>query len=352
MTNRYNTKSEVFPAALTDVVVPSQILALLVDVAAEKGILEHQLLAGTGLRSGDLLQQNTFVNFDQSTAIWKNALQAYPDPGLGLTVGSRETLACWGLLGFAMMSRYDLVSALRMAAKYYQTGTGFLDLDFIFADNHCEIIGFAPKPVGALLPTLVEELFSCVLAVFPTLTGVPLRPLKIEFSYFKPRYSHLYDKIFKCPLKFGGERNAMLLDNSYINLPLVTASAATANLAEHLCRESLMKQSQDRGTASIVRRMLLRSPGRYPNMEMVAETIGISVRSLRRRLGDEGESFQSVFDDVRKQLSIAYLSESNMPCEEIAALVGFTENSNFRRAFKRWTNLSPTDYRKHLADLK
>ncbi len=333
-------------ATLNDVVVPTQVLALLVEVAKEQGIDERCLLEGTGLRCRDLLQLGTFVNYDQSVAIWRNAYRLYPQPGLGLIVGSRETLASWGLLGFAMMSCPNLGSALEMAGKYYQTGTGFLDLEFNFSNVGCDIVAFAPKPIGALLPTLVEELFSCIIAVFPTLTGVPCRPLGVEVAYDRPEYGHLYSKIFYCPVSYGGERNVMHLDGDYVERPLVTADQATANLAEQLCRDSLFRQSDGTGIIGHTRRILLRTPGRFPSMELVAEALGLSVRSLRRRLKENESSYQELLDDVRMNLAIGYLRESNMPGEDVAALAGFSEYSNFRRAFRRWTGRSPAEYRK------
>ena len=345
MANVHSSDANNYLATLNEVVVPTQILALLVEAAGEHGIQEWQLLEGTGLRSGDLQQQSTFVNFEQSITIWNNARQYYPEPTLGLIVGSRETLASWGLLGFAMMSCPNLVEALKMASKYYQTGTGFLDLEFVFNKRGCGIVGFPPKPIGALLPTLVEELFSCIVAVFPTLTGMPCRVDEIEVTYNRPHYSDVYDRIFRCPVRYNSERNVMHLNRDYVELPLVTANQVTVKLAEQLCRDALFRQRDCSGIIGNVRRILLQTPGRFPSMEMVAAALGLSVRSLRRRLKEDGTSYQELFDEIRMSLAIGYLRESNMPGEDLAALVGFSEYRNFRRAFNRWTGKSPASYR-------
>ena len=345
MAKEHSTNVDDYLVTLNEVVVPTQVLALLVDVVGKYGVQEWQLLKGTGLRIGDLLQQSTFVNYQQSITIWNNALRHYPEPGLGIIVGSHETLASWGLLGFAMMSCPNLGEALKMASKYYQTGTGFLDLEFMFDERGCEIVGFPPKPIGALLPTLVEELFSSIVTVFPTLTGKPCQIIEAEVNYSRPHYSQEYDKVLHCPVRFNGERNVILLNLEYIELPLVTASQATVNLAEQLCREALFKQRDSSGIADSVRRILLQTPGRFPSMEMVADALSVSVRSLRRRLKEDEASFQGLLDEVRKTLAIGYLRDSNMPGEDLAALLGYSEYSNFRRAFNRWTGRSPATYR-------
>ena len=105
------------------------------------------------------------------------------------------------------------------------------------------------------------------------------------------------------------------------------------------------KQGQHGDISQEIRRILMRNPGRFPSMDLVAEELQISTRSLRRHLADLDTSFQSILDDVRKNLAIQYLRTANLSLEEIAVLVGFNEYNNFRKAFKRWTGNPPSHYR-------
>lgn len=204
---------------------------------------------------------------------------------------------------------------------------------------------FTPQPIGPLLPTVIEELFACVCAVFPVLIGKPFKPREIEVAYAKPAYSALYDKLFRCPIRYNSPSNRFIFDAEYLACPLVTADPISAQLSRTLCKESLQRQGQVTDLCYSIRRILGRTPGRFSSMDAVAEELEISTRSLRRYLTERDTSFQALVDDVRMNLAIDYLSNSSISLEEVAERVGFSEYNNFRKAFKRWTGNPPSHYR-------
>ena len=100
------------------------------------------------------------------------------------------------------------------------------------------------------------------------------------------------------------------------------------------------------GLLTRVRRLLLARPGDFPTLPSAARALHTSGRSLRRHLADLGTSYQEVLDEVRKRLALQYLGTTQLPLYEIAFLLGFSDPSNFRRAFKTWTGKTPGDYRR------
>ena len=100
------------------------------------------------------------------------------------------------------------------------------------------------------------------------------------------------------------------------------------------------------GIADALRRVLVSRPGRIPDLEEAAKELGMSGRTLRRRLQQESTRFQVVREDVQKALALDYLQRSNLSVDEIASLLGYSETPNFYRAFNRWTGRAPGDFLK------
>jgi AraC-like DNA-binding protein len=94
--------------------------------------------------------------------------------------------------------------------------------------------------------------------------------------------------------------------------------------------------------------LLLSTPGEFPKLDAVASKLSLGARTLRRRLNELGTSYQRILDDVRKELATEYLRTTNLTVQEIAEILGYSEVTNFRRAFMRWVELSPYQYRKQL----
>ena len=96
-----------------------------------------------------------------------------------------------------------------------------------------------------------------------------------------------------------------------------------------------------------VRLLMLARPGYFPDIDALAEKIGMSARTLRRRLKNEGSTFREVLKEIRYGLAREYLANTHLPMDEISLLLGYTEAGNFSHAFKRWSGLSPSLWRQH-----
>jgi AraC-like DNA-binding protein len=117
-------------------------------------------------------------------------------------------------------------------------------------------------------------------------------------------------------------------------------------MCEQQCEALLASLDVHDGLLTRVRRLLLARPGDFPDLLSAAQALHTSGRSLRRHLSELGTSYQQVLDEVRKRLALQYLTTTHLPLYEIAFLLGFSDPSNFRRAFKKWTGKSPGEYRR------
>jgi AraC-like DNA-binding protein len=118
-----------------------------------------------------------------------------------------------------------------------------------------------------------------------------------------------------------------------------------AQICRQQCERWLHAVKEEDGLIRKVKEELLKTPGRFPKMDGVGATLGMSVRSLRRHLNEQGVTYQELLDQVRRDLAADYLRNSRLTIEQIAQLVGYGEAASFRKAFRRWTGKAPGEVR-------
>jgi len=107
-----------------------------------------------------------------------------------------------------------------------------------------------------------------------------------------------------------------------------------------LCAEILRKYIGEEDLTTRIRHFILRVPGEFPDEAAVADALAVSGRTMRRQLSTLGTSYREVLDQVRSDLAQQYLQNSSLKVEQVGELLGYTETTNFRRAFKRWLGMS------------
>ncbi len=171
-------------------------------------------------------------------------------------------------------------------------------------------------------------------------------PEEIHFEHPKPAEWKEHEQAFQAPVFFGQRTNAILfraedlagrMPNADQRLLAILRTCLTEMGPAVRRSESLVDRLR-----SELRRML---PDGYPSLEKVAETLGMAVWTVQRRLTEEGLTYKQLVEDTRKELALMYLRQNHIPLSELAFLLGYSELSAFSRAFRRWTGLSPRDYR-------
>jgi AraC-like DNA-binding protein len=174
-------------------------------------------------------------------------------------------------------------------------------------------------------------------------------PTKVTFRHAAPRDAHLFEEFFGCPVEFGALADGVLFSKNTLETENKLGDHALSDfLTKHLEAE-LQQLNVDpslvRTTKEEIARVL--SEG-LPKMADVARELGLSVRSFHRRLADHGANFQTLAEETRREIALSMLRDESCTLSEIAFLTGFSEQSAFNRAFKRWTNQTPANYRKSI----
>ncbi len=172
-------------------------------------------------------------------------------------------------------------------------------------------------------------------------------PDLVCFKHDPPPVRSAHEAYFGCPVVFGADRDALLLSHETLALPnQLGDDGISAFLISHLNAE-LEKVRPDAGLEDLVRQAVTRSLSEgVPKMGQIARRLGMSERTLQRRLAGEGISFQAIVETARQQLAEALLNQSSYTLSDVAFLTGFSEQSAFNRAFKRWAGTTPAAFRK------
>ncbi len=182
-----------------------------------------------------------------------------------------------------------------------------------------------------------------------SLTGEPISPLEVGFIYPLPESTAEYQRVFNCPVHFNQKDNWLSLDWRIVNTPVRMANPSLLEQFEQYARDFLAQmERKDATTRAVTRIILARLDDESLSIEKVAREMAVSVRTLQKRLDDEGVVFSDLLRDIRQRLAKKYLRE-NYSVEQITYLLGFSEPSVFRKAFKKWAGVTPREYRQSTA---
>lgn len=323
----------------------------LLDFLSAGGVDTSHLAQKYGLHGLD--GSGVLISSSKHRALLLEALYLTKNPGLGLELGFHRSLATYDQLAYLMMSSSTLRRAIEQGLRYQNypgrfSGdalvTEFRDL----GDQGCfEVI--VRQDLGELRLLAIEELLSNIVATSRWVLGRPLPVTKLRCDYPVPGHAEKYEAIFDCPVQFNAPSIQLFFNASILDDPLPNASPQSSRLYASLCEEKSIVRA--RGTISCrIAQLIEETPATPPSMEDVANLVHCSPRTLRRKLKAEGWQYHQLIDSIRVNRARRALEDSSKPITEIAMSLGYADHSGFLRAFKKWTGVSPTEFRKKLFD--
>lgn len=330
---------------LTAEMVPLTYVEALLSMAEERGIKRGALLAAARLRPDLLAHANGRLAFGDFHRLVGTLLQRCTEPALGLEFGRRLNISTHGILGYAVLSSANLGKAIQFALRYYRVLGLAFELELVEGGERVELRACESVPLGMVARFAAESLLASLFSIARFLVGEELSGLQVGFAHAAPPHAARYAEVFGVPVAFDQPWHWLSLPRTYLDRPMALANPATVQMCEQQCQALLANLEVQDGLLARVRRLLLSRPGEFPDLDSAARALHTSGRSLRRHLAQLGTSYQQVLDDVRKRLALEYLANTQLPMFEIAGLLGFSDPSNFRRAFKKWTGRLPSDFR-------
>ncbi|SEB61251.1 AraC family transcriptional regulator [Pseudomonas marginalis] len=303
------------------------------------GFGSQQVLGETTLVEQDLLSNDALISREDYYAVIHNSLELTGDPGMAFSLDSVANISDYGILGYAMLSSSTLRGALQIRRQFHNSLFGTMVCIESARDLNAgyELIFTSAASTETLRRFEIEEFLVEGMALVKVLTGIYPTVRSVSFAYPEPSYSALYKSFFKCPVEFGASKTVLNVKSPSLNTPILSNNPGLHDICTQHCKDILALHKNTGDLHSCLREVFLKNPGQIPELPTVAEELGISERSLRRKLASDGLSFQGMKDQFRLDLSHQLLIAGKMAPKEIAYFLGFSTPSAFSRAFKAWT---------------
>jgi AraC-like DNA-binding protein len=335
--------------------VTGSYLQPLLEAAAARGVDAGALARAAGMPADALDPLPESLAARDYIALLAAGAELAGDPHFGLHVGERVRLGTYSVYGLILLACASFAQALEQTQRYEQLahdlGRSRLDLD---AGND-GTAGQARYTWTSHFPDasrhLAESVFAGIRVFGSWLAGRPLAPLRLVFAHDSAADPEEYRRVLGIDPEFGGDAHLACFDAALLAMPVPNADAGMYPVlqqhAERLLRERRTARASERhGIVAQVRAAIIGNLAQdRVRLASIASELGLSPRTLQRKLSDAGASFQQVLDAARHALAQDYLRQRGLSLADIAFLLGYQEQSAFTHAFREWAGMNPGAWR-------
>ncbi|MDP4788694.1 MAG: AraC family transcriptional regulator [Haliea sp.] len=325
-------------------------MAWLLDYLAGLGIDAPSLARRHGVDVDQLYQADTRISEASHRAVLLDA-QSQVRGQLGLQLGLHRSIATLDQLAYLMMSSATLRESITHGLRFQNYPGRFSGFQLVTAFSEIDGQGcyqiHAHDSLGELRLLVVEELLAAIITTSRWVLGQALPVTALKLDYPAPVHSEDYTAIFRAPIQFDSAAIQLFFAADILDKPLPQSSPQSAALYARLCEETSISRSQG-DMAWRVWQIIAENSADPPSLDRCAELLHCSVRTLSRKLQAQGWQYQHLVDQVREIHARRYLSHPRLSITHVAHQLGYADSSGFHRAFKKWTGLSPSEFRARL----
>jgi len=307
------------------------------------------LLEAAGITAAQLQDPDARINDQQYISIMMALIWLINDEFLGIGGKRRAPRGSFGMMCHAVIHLPTLKKALLRGIMFYNRLTMDVHLKLQTCGDRAVLSviwddpGVDANHAATEATLIIAHRFSCWLIN----QRIPL--IEATFNYAPPDHVDQHHRLFHCPLRFNQPRNSVVFDVRYLNYPLMQNESSLKHFLRTAPFNLFVIPSNAQALTAQIRALLSKDfSHEFPAFEAIASQLNMTPQTLRRRLKEEANSYQAIKDNLRRDAAIYYLSRPQLSVEEIALLMGFSEASTFHRAFKKWTGLTPGEYRQGL----
>jgi len=316
----------------------------LLEYLRAKGFALQAILDRAGIPGSAAGDPKTRLPERKFQALWQIASEVTGDPAIALRVSTLVKPNALGIIGY-------LTTASESGRNAFELVRGLTPL--LWEDAECELesdgdVAFIRCNTGSSPRSnrfTTEYAVGLAVAMGRALAAGRSEPLEARFSYPKPAYGNEYERILRLPVRFDTGEDGVLFPIAMMDSSNPSADAALRQLLERYAADQLARLPTGAPFSGRVRacvRSML--PLGSLTADTVAEQFSMSNRTLRRRLRAQGTSYQEILDDVRAELARHYLAREKRGIDDVSFLLGFSDQSAFTKAFRRWTGRTPAEF--------
>jgi AraC-like DNA-binding protein len=318
------------------------------QTATSLGAAYDTLCEMTELSNEEISNSENMVEWEKAALIWVPLLKITGDPLIGLHVGMGVNTLLNGMVGFLIQSCKDLDHGFQTFCRYSRMVSPMVEYKYTCDDvatlemeqNKMWVRQYPEPARHALDFTLISFLNTGA-----TLTGKKIVPLRVE-SVYEKRNASEYRDLFGCEVLFNRDINRIVLKKEDMFTPILTNDQSMFQLFNSIVAEKYAAQEIKSVSESCKQLLFLQFKGRIPSIEEAAAALNLSPRNLQHKLLEEKTSFRQIAGEVRKEIAFQLMKNRTIKISEISEILGYSDLSAFRKAFKSWTNATPKEIRK------
>lgn len=311
------------------------------------GISIEEVIKHAGVNPLILSAPDNRLSGFETQKIIEAAIRLTNDENLGLHQGEHLSKGFSNILGYVLMNCSTLKECWTKYCRYEKIIDSTSISNFQIIDNYAVLSNITVDKALESNRQFSEFKISGMLSYIKLLSNENLQLHEVHFTHSRASNTSEYERIFQCKVCFEKSSNSLIFDSKVLNISVIEPNEKLLLLFEKNAEE-ILETFNDNTYANMVTEILLEEIKKcnLPSIENVAKKLLLSVRSLQLYLHKEDTSYIKLVQKTRKDMAEKYLNDRNISIDEITYILGFSETSAFHRAFKNWTGVTPSQFRK------
>ncbi len=313
------------------------------------GLDSKQIFLDEGIKLEDINKPNSRIPISIMARVWQQAIKLSRDRYIALTVAKYFNPAAFSVLGTVLLASQNIYNALQQATRYsWIVSDGFTTN----LKEDCSELIFSVSPKVGLdsqnYSTAVEVTFCSMYNILRTVVGESFKGKAVHFEHKFLGSKKPFEDFFNCPVYFSCQESKLVFDKNHtLEKQLFSNPALTTVLEKWL--ENYQDKFNKKSITTRVRYYLFSCSSPVAiNLKSICHGLNINPRLMQRKLKEEGTSFRKLLNEHQENQAVKLLTDNKEPISRVGDILGFSDQSNFTRAFRRWTGINPHSFRKSL----
>lgn len=326
--------------------LPAVYVGHLLELVHRFGITDDEILSPLAIDPAVISDPAARLPLSVIEQVFSRASLLTGEPGLGIYLGLSMRPSWHGHLGFATMTASNVREAIELGTRFLPTRTTAFGLSLEVSGVEASLVIEEKGNLGRAREPLMFAMLVGLAQVASALTDVAMTRGTVDFAFPEPPYFARFRHVLHDRARFGQPSFRLAFQSAILEFPLKMADTASLRLATEQCERELQSLGFDGLLAGRVRALLGRNEEGFLDQEQVASALAVSVRTLKRRLANEGTTFTALLEDARRARALLLLHSDVLTVDQIATKLGYADGAAFSRAFTRWTGKTPGSYRR------
>ena len=328
--------------------LPGTTIRTIFQTATSMGAAFDTLCQMAGVSPEEISDSESKVEWEKAALIWVPLLKLTGDPLIGLHIGMGAKRVLQGMVGFLIQSSKDVDQALQMLHRYGYMQAPMIEYRYIVSDvavleieqNKIWTMKY-PEPSRQA----IDFLIAVIVNTLGSIGGKNIVPLRVELTNEMRDISE-YRKFFGCEVLFNKDVNRIILSREDISTPILTADQSMFQTFSAMVADKHELFETNSTTENLKQVLFMQFKGRIPTIEEAASALNTTPRNLQRKLLQEQTTFRDIAGEIRKDIALQLMQNPAIKISEVSDILGYSDLTAFRKAFKSWTNATPRAMRK------